>query len=400
MEIRFLLDTSKAAISLAKVDGHQDDQSEFNYSTAPQEIQRNIDMDQYAKTFVLNPPPDLTPALQLSHLNILRDLRHHIILHHHGPDIKYRLLRTLPTTPHALKGIEWEGIEVSMSKLQTLDRIPRMKLMHMQYPAKAYLFDRNLSKSRECPRCSQQIEDFHHIYQCQSVQAKNIHRNTIRTIRTQLQKAKTAPLIIDAFANLLNSFHFNKRPSSPEPMLKNKSQTAAVDSVFEQQLLLGPTSIHRGFLTRNWMVVQNLCHNWENLQHKDLTWLKKIVTACWYFSHEIRVQRCQFVNQSDKSNPLGMSHCDLLSEIRTYTKIPKNELSTEERKLHFNVKRILRVAHKTTLIKWLDLLQTERESTIRRKREIRQGVRGYTRPLTAYFRKKPNPTKTNSNTGL
>ena len=45
IEIRHILDNIRAKITLSTVEGHQADRSEFNYSTALQEAQRNIDMD-------------------------------------------------------------------------------------------------------------------------------------------------------------------------------------------------------------------------------------------------------------------------------------------------------------------------------------------------------------------
>ena len=132
--------------------------------------------------------------------------------------------------------------------------------------------------------------------------------------------------------------------------------------------------------------------NANKKQHKDLKWLKSVIRAIWNFSHEIWVQRCKFVNKADKTNPLSLSHQELISEMRNYTRLPKNELSPEERKLHYNVSKTIRVAHKTTLVKWLDLLHSEREATIRRRREQRNSSRGTMRPLSAYFPKISTPT--------
>ena len=90
-------------------------------------------------------------------------------------------------------------------------------------------------------------------------------------------------------------------------------------------------------------------------------------------------------HKADKSNPLSLSHCDLLIEIRKYLQLPKNQLSADERKLHYNITGVLKLAHKLTLVKWLDLLREEREATIRRKRTERTKTRGGMRSLYRYF---------------
>ena len=83
---------------------------------------------------------------------------------------------------------------------------------------------------------------------------------------------------------------------------------------------------------------------------------------------------------------------DLIQSIQTYTKTPKNELSTVEKALHTNISRTIKKAHQRTLARWLILLRSEREATIRRKRESRKLQKAYTRPITEYFHRKPKQT--------
>ena len=316
---------------------------------------------------------------------ILGDIRKQVPLHKHGPELEEKLIKDLRISSEALEIVEWERLKISMGKLSTTDRIPKMKLIHHQYPTQQYLHIQKQTDSPICPRCNKCPKTFEHIFQCTSHHSKTIHRNAIRKLLTKLQKAGTAKLVTDALATLLNTFHTQTRAHCPHPILHSKKHLHALRPLFLQQHQLGPTSVHKGFLARNWTIVQNICKNEKHVCKKNLGWLKNIICALWTFSHEIWVERCKHSNKADKSNPLTLSHCDLLTEIRNYLQLPKNELSADKRKLHYNVTGVLKRAHRLTLVKWLDLFRAEREATIRQKRTERSPLRGGMRSLRRYF---------------
>ena len=291
-----------------------------------------------------------------------------------------------------LTTIDWEGIEIAMHKTQPQDRFPRMKLMHYYLPTKSLLHERYSDISPQCPRCSSENETFLHVFQCQCSQAKTSYTNNIKKFREKLQKLKTSKLIIDAFEALLLALRRNTSPIFPTPLLRNQTHLQVVQQVFEQQSKVGLDSVVRGFLVRNWMVAHNVCSHRNNIHHRDLPWIKNVICALLDFGLSIWKERCTAVNDFSKDNPLSMQSNDLLQSIKQYINIPKSELSTVEKALHTNISRIITKAHQRTLARWLILLRSEREATIRRKRENRRLRQAYTRPITDYFQKKSRTT--------
>ena len=116
------------------------------------------------------------------------------------------------------------------------------------------------------------------------------------------------------------------------------------------------------------MIVQNTCEGKDNLEHKNLGWMKKVIRSLWTYSYEMWVGRCKQVHESTKGATDSMNHQELLYCIRQYLKIPRDELSISEKKLHINISNGMRVAHTKTLARWVRLLKQERLSTIRQRR--------------------------------
>ena len=135
------------------------------------------------------------------------------------------------------------------------------------------------------------------------------------------------------------------------------------------------------------MLLQNTHEGEIDMEKKNLPWLAKFVRALWTYSLSIWTDRCQYIHTKQDTHQASLNHVELQTILRKYLHLPRNELSTDEKKLHLNVAQNLTFAHTTTLARWVDLLQSEREATIRRKRENRRKKRVTMRPLTSYFRK-------------
>ena len=137
----------------------------------------------------------------------------------------------------------------------------------------------------------------------------------------------------------------------------------------------------KGLLTRNWMILQNYSTGKKDKIAKDLKWLKVTIRALWTYSNTLWIERCKQINKTTKDDPLSLTHVELQILIRKYLNIERLQLSLEEKRLHLNITKTMKFAHTKTLAKWLELLRTERESTLRRKREDRREKHNQTRPI-------------------
>ena len=170
---------------------------------------------------------------------------------------------------------------------------------------------------------------------------------------------------------LITAFRTKSTPTFPTSILCIQRRLQIVRQLFSQQQQVGPDSILWGLIAWNWMVAHNVCSNTNNVYHRDPKWIKNMLWALFDFILQIWKDRCSAINDFSKENPLSMQSSDLMKSIQNYTDIPKNEVSVVEKALHTNISRTKEKAHQRTLAGWRILLCSEREATIKRKRENR-----------------------------
>jgi len=398
MEITALLQMTNLKVRFQHVKSHADDAVAFDYDSAPQPTKRNIDMDTVAKQFLANPPSELHPnakprmlyhqkiALYLHGTLITGDIRKQIKLYHKGPQMEKRISKMLRISRQSLQKIEWEGMETAYSNLQDHEKSSKTKIIHDYLPTRHLLSKRNCPNSSICPNCQKTPETFLHIFQCSHRPAHSAHNAAIKKLRNSLRRTKTHILIINAFDVFLSQVRKKLKPKYVVPALGSKRKINIVQQVFDQQVSLGALSLHKGFLSRNWMLAQNVCDDKKDVEHKNLHWTKNVIRALWEYSQDMWLHRCKQSNLMNKDDPDNLTHNEILFALRQYLRLDRKELSVAEKKLHLNVTRSIKTAHTKTLIRWLKLLKKERELTIRMKRNERRSS-GRTQTITRFLSK-------------
>ena len=384
LEVSNFLQNSPLQIRFETVQGHADDSESFVYEDAPQEVRRNIDMDKHAKLFLKHSPAHFTPnrrptmffaqkiALFLQGTLITGDITRQISLHKYGHTLEERIQKSLKISSAQLEQIEWEGLEIAFRKLSGSEKISRMKVMHKCLPTRLVLSSRDDSPSPVCVRCDTQNETFIHIFQCKCRQNKANHRQCVAKLRQNLRKALTHPLIVNAIDLLITGFHEGRPRPYARPLLGDATKIRAVEQVYRQQQSLGGEALARGFISRNWMVVQNLCDHERDKEHKNVGWIRKFIKSIWAYSYEMWGLRCKQTYASSKENEENLNHQELLFSIRQFFRRKRSDLSFQEKRLHLNLARGLKVAHVKTLARWLRLLKKERQFTMQQRRTSRK----------------------------
>ena len=98
------------------------------------------------------------------------------------------------------------------------------------------------------------------------------------------------------------------------------------------------------------------------------------------------IERCTSIHRSRPDNLQSLTHSETLILLRQLLSTPRDDLTMEEKRLHYNVSRNLNVAHTKTLIQWLHLLREARAETIRRKASTRPSATGQNL-ITRFFRR-------------
>ena len=336
--------------------------------------------------------PQQKIALKLAGILITGDLHYQIQQHRYGHALESRLLKSLSAPSSSLKKIAWEGLESAFNKLNTNDKIARMKLVHKYLPVRALLYQRNTEHSNRCMRCGTKRETFEHVFQCHCQRNTTMHKKSLITLQHRLRQLRKHQLIITAVTAILDANHRFKPPQCPTPMLHNRNNLIILRQVFDQQLNLSPDSLIRGLCVRNWVVLQNLATN-QSPTHPNLPWLVAFIRAIWDFSLSIWMDRCKHVNENKNDDPNSLTHTEKVLAIRHYLRIPRHHLSKTEKSLHFNISTSLKYVHTKKLTKWIGLLKDEREKTLRQPSMQTTNTQKRFCPITRYFKPTRKRTK-------
>jgi len=202
--------------------------------------------------------------------------------------------------------------------------------------------------SAQCPRCQKRSESFPHIFQCRCAQNTSSHKSHLGTFRQILRREGTHLLVLNAMSDILQSFHIGRKLVYTAPLLGDCAKIQSVRQVTLQQVQLELDSLVRGKIIRNWSVAKP--------EDKDLKLIKIVLRALWTFSTNMWLDRCKQVHSTSKEDSDNLTHQDLLFSIRTYLRLPRHTLLIQEKRLHINITKCMRVAHSNTLVRWIKLL--------------------------------------------
>jgi len=400
MAVEHMVLTSPVSFSFQHVPGHADDDPDFVYEQATQQVQRNIDMHNLVTEFMKHPPyqfrpTNITPflphqqiALTLHDRIISGDIQQHIVMERHGLDMEQRLYNQRNIKHSDQHIIDWPALRLAIKNKDTLGRINATKILHNLWPTMLTLKDRNTGVSGLCPRCKKQQETVQHVFQCAARPSVAAFRESISRFRKQLVKLKTAKPIILALVELLVAFGQNRPPICPAFSYGDKQKHNMLVRIFQNQLLLGQNSLYAGYVSYKWSMLHSSYVIKSNTRPLfDVSWSSKIIEALWEFSTSIWRKRCLLVHKKNPEQHISLNDEELRTSIRTYLKCNRNELSPIEKSLHLNISSNIVRASTVTLARWLHLLAEERAKTIRLKR-TQQISKGGTRPITGYFQRR------------
>ena len=110
--------------------------------------------------------------------------------------------------------------------------------------------------------------------------------------------------------------------------------------IFQQQLSLGNLALTRGLIVRNWTILQNVHIGESDPEKKDLQWLAKLIRSVWTYSLTTWLDRCKQIHKKQDPHHDSLNHVELQTMLRKYLNLPRNELSSDEKKLHLKVAKI------------------------------------------------------------
>jgi len=400
MSVEYMITNSPVSFSFQHVPGHADEDKDFVYERATQQVQRNIGMHNMVTKFMRHPPPHFSPttmtpflpyqhiALRSIHSQVVAgDIQSHIYMERHGLSMEKRLSRHRNINLEHQHIIDWPAIRLAVKKQDTLGKINSTKILHSLWPTMSVLKSRNNGVSGLCPHCNKCAETPSHVYQCTNRSSTTAFKEAILRFQKKLRTIGRAKPIISAFVECLVAFQQNRKPVCPPFQFGDGKKYEVLKRVFLNQQQLGQNVFHVGYISYKWSMVQSLFMIKTTKQVIfDVSWASKVILALWDFSAYIWTKRCSIIHSKDPENATSLNEEELKASIRKYLRFRRNDLSPTEKNLHLNISSNLIRASSITLARWLHLLAEERQRTIRLKR-TQQIQQGGTRPITRYFRR-------------
>ena len=230
-------------------------------------------------------------------------------------------------------------------------------MLHGLWPTASTMEKRNQGRSDICIRCHQAAETVAHVYQCQHRLSKASFREALQIFQKSLSKRKTPKPLQNMFKEFFIAYH-EKRPARP-PVYKfgNFECYTLLKRAYDHQMLLKSPVFHLRYISYKWAKVhQKYMKSTRTEQSSDVkysSWPTFLIKAIWKFSNSLWTKRCATIHKKDKFADGSLFTEELRSSIRTYLRLPRNQLSSNEKILHLNVSRQMRNAYPTTLARWL-----------------------------------------------
>ena len=129
MSVEYMITNSPISFSFQHVPGHADEDPDFVYERATQQVQRNIDMHNMVTKFMRHPPKQffpttITPFLPYQQVALLihsqvvaGDIKNHIYMERHGLSMEKRLSRHRNINQDEHQHIiDWPAIRLAVKK--------------------------------------------------------------------------------------------------------------------------------------------------------------------------------------------------------------------------------------------------------------------------------------------
>jgi len=396
LEIKHWLTQSNIKMNLLEVKGHMDSDKKFVYEDAPQQVKRNIDVDEMVKSYMeteyvsteskkRNPNmPHQTASLMINESTVAGDLAINIREKFHGEDLKDSLVRKLRMRIDTTNVIHWDAILNVFQKVSLHERVQYMKVIHSYFPTNVRMRIYGFIERGECLRCSESLEEtWEHVLACPCREAREDRRLALSHFLKQCQKCNTSPLMQRAFAAILRADASGDVPDLPRKFLSSDTEFRSMRKVFWKQLKLGIGVFKRGILLKEWETQQNIFEKKKKIKTSRIEWSTKIVKAILEYSLTLWKARCQAVHATNDDS-CTLTQQEAIQEIKRMMNLNPAELSSEEKHMHNNINRYITKARESTILRWLQLLRDAREAEIQRKRTLGR-TRSRMRPLTDYF---------------
>ena len=190
----------------------------------------------------------------------------------------------------------------------------------------------NPSNDNECPSKCGACEDHNHYHECTDPGMKSIRAAKLRSLRLQLKRINTHPLIANCLAMVIE-----KGPEATIRYIEESNDNIAteVKLAVEENMHLSQFSLEKGFLSIHWGIAQTIwiqaCGGTKVKQQQH--WCRDVIMYIQGYSYEIWKARNEVLHGASEkeSNIIKAQKCK--DRIKQLYQMPRTNLTLEDKKI-------------------------------------------------------------------
>ena len=191
------------------------------------------------------------------------------------------------------------------------------------------------------------------------------------SIRKTLQKQDTAPIITEAIIQLLEHSCKGYCDLNLRNVVATDEMRELTRNTMSNQLSIGITYFLQGYITKQWVVIQNLYRKQEDFNDDNTSWARSVIAGIWEYSVSMWTSRCEHVNGKTDASLKITNRKEIVKMINEHLKRTKSNPDHNVQQLYRNIARSLRNANVMPLQTWLRMIRTVKECKLQDKNHER-----------------------------
>ena len=208
-------------------------------------------------------------------------------------------------------------------------------------------WDMDPNEALQCPMCKEPEEQLHYA-KCQHTIMRQMRQQELQTLQKKLRNLQTYGDIIALWAQ-----HINQQQSTTTFKINN-SMDQLVDIASQQQSQIGWNNLLKGFITKEWRVVQE-AHMRQNLQSIDTQWASKAIDLLQSYTLTMWTFRNQYLHGVDTKENKQIQKDRLKAKVEAlYANTDRIHVPIHENTFNLDLEKRLQCGH-SSLIAWIEL---------------------------------------------
>ena len=297
-----IIDHSQIIWTFHHVKGHQDDLIEPQQLTRPEQL--NIQADNQAKSYnyllLAQESCPIYPVLpfqrfciwannQLITGNIKKQLFTILQLQR----IRQYWYKNQRFPIGTRKFIDWDTIHRSYKLLNTTNLRTITKWNTGFCGVGQQLVKYNYQNYTNCPFCQTPHEDTQHVLQCPDITVQLEWDKQLNNLSQWMTDNQGEPIMIQQIIGRLRTWQRN------EPILPNNATTPLLRHAISHQNRIGWQNLLEGFLTKEWVLIQEAYLTSINSRKSAILWWNKVQRKMWYIIIHMWKHRNKAVHERD-----------------------------------------------------------------------------------------------------